>query len=39
MLVEYFEDRCVWERVGLGKILKAMFEKLDRWNWAEITLQ
>lgn len=39
MLVEYFEDRCVWERKGLGKILKVMFETLDRSKWAEITLQ
>lgn len=39
MLVEYFEDRCVWERKGLGKILKVRLETLDRSKWTEIALQ
>jgi len=38
MLVEYKYDRLVWERKGLGKVLKAAFEPLDESRWTEITL-
>ncbi|KAF8853181.1 HET-domain-containing protein [Acephala macrosclerotiorum] len=38
MLIEYCKERCVWERRGLGKVLKAAFEPLDEERWAEITL-
>jgi hypothetical protein len=35
MLVEEFEARCVCERMGLGKVLKAAFKGAE---WAEIIL-
>ena len=38
MLIEESPDRLVWERKGLGKVLKVAFEPLEREKWAEITL-
>ncbi|KAE9378412.1 HET-domain-containing protein [Stipitochalara longipes BDJ] len=38
MLIEYKYDRLVWERKGLGKVMKAAFEPLDESRWAEVTL-
>lgn len=38
MLIEEFPDRLVWERKGLGKVLKVAFEPLEPEKWAEITL-
>jgi hypothetical protein len=38
MLIEYKPDRFVWERKGLGKVVRAAFEPLDESRWAEIAL-